>query len=281
MKTPREKYHLYIDDTGTRNPDKAAMDQVRDDKMDCFGLGGIIAKEADIDLIKAAHENFCAGQKIDYPLHSWAIRGGRENFDWLKKPEKAGIFFSALEEFLLSLPMITIACVVDRPGYVERYKERFQERLWLMCKTAFNILVERAAKYVDDQGGAMELYFEGAGKAEDRALIDYMRDLKARGHDFDKDTAAGYDGLSPDDFKRLCLGKPLRRTKATPMIQIADLVLYPMAKAGYVADYPPYVKLKAAGKLIDAHLPADALATRGIKYSCFDAADTTKAQPYG
>ena len=151
-----------------------------------------------------------------------------------------------------------------------------------MIATAFLLAMVAAGLIAEDRRtGAMELYFEGAGKAEDRALIDYMRDLKARGHDFDKDTAAGYDGLSPDDFKRLCLGKPLRRTKATPMIQIADLVLYPMAKAGYVADYPPYVKLKAAGKLIDAHLPADALATRGIKYSCFDAADTTKAQPYG
>ena len=278
MRTTAEKFHLYIDDTGSRNPDRAYAQQARDDKMDCFGLGGIIIREDRIDEAIQAHKLFCAEHNIDYPLHSYAIRGGREKFAWLKTPEKSGIFMPALEEYLLSLPIITIACVVDRPGYVARYKEKFQERLWLMCKTAFTILIERAAKYVDEQGGAMEVYFEESGKVEDRALIAYMRDLKQRGNDFDKDSAAGYDGLGLDDFRRLCLGKPIRKTKATPMIQIADLVLYPMAKAGYVKNYRPYARLKAAGKLIDTHIPAEAVPARGIKYSCFDPPETTKAQ---
>lgn len=176
----------------------------------------------------------------------------------------------ALEEYLLSLPIITIACIVDRPGYLARYKEKFREQLWLMCKTAFTILVERAAKYVDEQGGAMEIYFEQSGKKEDRDLIAYMRDLKTRGLDFDKGSSGPYTPLRSDDFKRLCLGKPYRKTKTTPMIQIADLVLYPMAKAGYMPNYRPYTRLKAAGKLIDTHLPEDAVGARGIKYSCFD-----------
>ena len=38
------------------------------------------------------------------------------------------------------------------------------------------------------------------------------------------------------------------------MIQIADLVLYPMAKGGYDSDYRPYKKLKESGKLIDCLL---------------------------
>jgi len=194
----------------------------------------------------------------------------------LKTPEKAGVFMPALESYILSLPIITVACIIDRPGYVVRYKERFADKLWLMCRTAFTILVERAAKYVDEQGGAMEIFFEQSGQREDR---DLMRDLKTRGMDFDQKTSEGYAPLKSDDFRWLCLGKPYRKTKETPMIQVADLVLFPMAKAGYDQSYRPYVQLKAAGKLIDCHLPEEEIPARGIKYSCFDA-EKQKAQPW-
>ncbi len=33
-------YHLYFDDTGSRDPDHKA--DKRDDRMNCFGLGGIL-----------------------------------------------------------------------------------------------------------------------------------------------------------------------------------------------------------------------------------------------
>jgi len=54
------------------------------------------------------------------------------------------------------------------------------------------------------------------------------------------------------------------------MIQIADLVLYPMAKGGYDSSYNPYRKLKESGKLIDCLLTEDKILVGGIKYSCFD-----------
>jgi hypothetical protein len=41
------------------------------------------------------------------------------------------------------------------------------------------------------------------------------------------------------------------------MIQIADLVLFAMAKVAYQPSYRPFAALKAAGKLIDCLLPAD------------------------
>ena len=150
------------------------------------------------------------------------------------------------------------------------YKDKYKERLWLMCKTAFSVLIERAAKYVDEQGGAMETYFEQSGKKEDRAIIQYMRDLKKDGLAFDQSTSEAYSPLLAEDFRRLCLGKPYRKTKKTPMIQIADLVLFPIAKAGYLPDYRPFLKLKEAGKLIDCHIQEDQIPLRGIKYSCFD-----------
>lgn len=266
-----DKYHLYFDDTGSRDPDKSSYSsEEREDKMDCFGLGGILIKEKHIDEIIRAHKIFCQEHDIAYPLHSWAIRGGRGKFGWLKKPEKAGIFMAALEDYLLSLPIIAIACVIHRPGYVARYKEKYKDRLWLMCKTAFTILIERAAKYVDDQGGVMEIYFEESGKQEDRAIIQYMRELKTSGPGFSGKTSQNYTPFTSDDYRRLCLGRPYRRTKKSPLIQISDLVLYPMAKGGYLPSYRPYAKLKEAGKLIDCHLQEHEIPLRGVKYSCFD-----------
>jgi hypothetical protein len=147
------KFHLYFDDTGNRDPDKHDYGPgERDDDMDCFALGGILLKQADIDSVIQAHKTFCAEHGVGYPLHSHSIRGGRGKFGWLKTPEKAGVFLPALEEHLLALPIVAVACVVDRPGYVARYKDKHADNLWLMCKTAFLILIERSAKYVDEQG---------------------------------------------------------------------------------------------------------------------------------
>jgi hypothetical protein len=83
-----EKYLLYFDDTGSRDPDRNACIP-RHDKMDCFGLGGILIKEEDIEAILQKHKSFCAEWNIDYPLHSSKIRGGQGKFGWLKKPENA------------------------------------------------------------------------------------------------------------------------------------------------------------------------------------------------
>jgi hypothetical protein len=263
------KYVLYIDDTGSRDPDKAVLIR-RHDEMDCFGLGGFLLKEEDIPELRAKYATFCNEWNITYPLHSSSIRGGRGKFSWLKKPENAGQFMPALEQFLLSLPVIGIACAIHRPGYVARYKDVYKEALWFMCKTAFTILTERAAKFAEENGRKLEVVFEGTGKKEDHDVKQYLKELKLEGVPFSKQTSQGYTPLSPADFKRIILGEAHQKTKIIPMLQIADLLLYPMAKAGYKKDYRPFLSLKEAGKLIDCCLKADQIPLRGIKYSCFD-----------
>lgn len=74
---------------------------------------------------------------------------------------------------------------------------------------------------------------------EDRDLIDYARSLKADGMPFDENNSAAYASLRAEDFREIVRGEPRGRTKATPMIQIADFVLYPMAKGGYDPSYRP------------------------------------------
>lgn len=263
-----KKYVLYFDDTGSRDPDKNNYPD-RDDKMNCFGLGGILIKEEDVSHVFTVYTAFCQEWNIHYPLHSSSIRGGKGKFAWLKKPDNSGSFMPALEEFLLSLPIIGIACVIHRPGYVARYKDR-HEKLWYMCKTAFSILIERSAKFADEQGRKLEIYFEETGKKEDRDITSYIRELKKTGNPFNQDRSGGYHPLSPQDYSRIIIGEPRRKTKNLPLLQIADLVLYPMAKGGYDPKYRAYKKLKEAGGLIDSRFSEKDVHGSGIKYSCFD-----------
>jgi hypothetical protein len=56
----------------------------RRDGMDCFGLGGILVNEEDIDPLIASYKAFRKAWSIDYPFRSHDIRGGRGDFGWLK-----------------------------------------------------------------------------------------------------------------------------------------------------------------------------------------------------
>lgn len=265
--------HLYIDDSGSRYPDRSQSR--RADGLDYFALGGVLIEEDEVESVRVSHAAFVDRWGLTAPLHSTKIRGKREAFSWLDKDNsKADEFFADLQRFILAAPIIGISCVIDRPGYVARYAEKHREP-WLLCQTAFAILVERAAKFARDQNRQLRIYFEEAGKKEDRSILSYMKVLKNTGMPFPGSTAAGYASLTAEEFRSIVLGEPRRVTKNVPMVQLADLVLYTMARGGYYPDYPPFQALHAGGRIIDAYLKAEEIATRGVKYSCFD---TTKAR---
>ena len=52
-------------------------------------------------------------------------------------------------------------------------------------------------------------------------------------------------------------------------MEVADLLLYQMAKGGYDPTYKSYVPPMRSGKLIDALVPERDRSSLGIKYSCF------------
>lgn len=260
--------HLYFDDTGSRQPDHHP--EKRNDGVDCFGLGGFLINEEDKPAVRDAHRDFCANWNIDYPLHSTKIRGSRGTFGWLQESKIKNEFLRELNNFLLNLPILGIGSIIHRPGYVKRYRESYVGRTWEMDKTAFMILVERSAKYAKSKNRFLKIHFEKAGKSEDRDIISYAKDMKTAGLPFDSSTSKRYGALTEKDLKRIIRGEPQRLTKNDPLMQIADLYLWPMAKAGYDENYGPYRKLMDAGRLIDARLSVEDCPLLGIKYSCFD-----------
>ena len=139
-----------------------------------------------------------------------------------------------------------------------------------MCKTAYSILIERAAKFARSQGASLEVFFEEAGKHEDRNMVEYHRNLKSGGMPFDDKNSSSYSSLSNVDFSETVLGDPKRLTKKSPLIQFADLYLYPLVKGGYDQQYSPYCELKNANRIVDTIIADDKVASCGIKYSCFE-----------
>lgn len=264
-------FQLYLDDSGSRYPDHE-LEATRADGMDAFALGGLLIDKADRKRALELYDAFVESWGIDYPLHSTKIRGRRDKFRWLGQDTvRAERFYRELGELLVALPVTGIACVIDRPGYNARYAEKYGDKRWLMCKTAYAILIERSLKFARAAGAKLEVFFEEAGKNEDRAVAAYHKSLKDEGMPFDQGTSSGYSGLQAHEFRDGVLGDPQRVTRnGSPLIQIADLYLYPMVKAGYQDGYLPFERLFAARRVIDAQLPEVDRQSLGIKYSCFD-----------
>jgi hypothetical protein len=261
---------LYFDDSGSRSPDHKPVP--RKDGIDCFALGGVLINHEDLSLVRDRHGAFCEAWGITPPvLHSTRIRTRQKSFAWLGlDAEREKIFLSQLGEFLLGLPVLCIACAVHRPGYNARYYKQYSGQPWRLCKTAFGILIERAAKHALRVGRKLQIFYEQSGAREDTDIVEYLRSLKREGMPFDPHGSAQYQSLGAEDFQAIVLGEPHRITKENPMAQAADLLLYPMIKGRYEPKYRSYCDLKAHGKLIDCVLSEEEAPMLGIKYSCFD-----------
>ena len=97
-----------------------------------------------------------------------------------------------------------------------------------------------------------------------------MAELREKGSPFDFNNAKTYKPFKVDDYKQVIIGAPVSVKKTNIYMQLADLVLWPMAKGGYEQNYPPYLELVKNGKIIDCHLDDKDIKNLGIKYSCFD-----------
>lgn len=266
-KKPRN--YLYLDDTGTRNPDWELMDPPV--PRDAFGIGGVLIREEDKDAAKASHAAFCKEWGINYPLHSAEIRHRKQKFNWLKSlsPSEDARFHGGLSEMLLSLPLIGHACIVHRPGYDKRYRDEYGGGTWHLCKTAFSVVVERAVKLSIREGRQLVVFPEWGDPTANKKLREYYKELKTNGMPFNEATSAKYKPLTKDDFNSTLFEFALK-PKCNPLVQIADLYLYPIRRGGYDLRYRPHEALIERAKLIDCTLEPDDVGTLGIKYSCFE-----------
>ncbi len=266
---------LYLDDSGTRNPDRRVAQELT--FRDWFTLGGYISKEKDEGAIRTAHANFCENWKITYPLHSYDIRAETKDFTWLGSltEREHRRFMSSLSQMLLSLPIIGHACVIDRPSYNDRYREKYGRQTWMLCRTAFSVVCERAAKYARKNGYKLRVYVEEGDRSADNKIRFYYDSLRTDGMPFAADASAKYAPLTAAELKDTLYDLDFK-AKSSPMAQFADLYAYPIARGGYEDEYWPYVQLREKRKLLDDLLATEEVPHLGIKYSCFDLIEKNK-----
>ncbi|PRQ09043.1 DUF3800 domain-containing protein [Enhygromyxa salina] len=257
-------YPFYMDDSGARHPDRQLSDGSR---PDWFALGGILVRQQDEQLCRRMHSELCAKWGIGAPLHSEEIRNRKKNFRWLAPLETRNQFLAELQAMLLAMPVVGIACVIDRPGYHARYHGKYGSQKWSLCRSSFTIGVERASKFARSRGCKLNVYVERSDRKTDRQVKTYFEELKRAGHPFDHARASKYSPLNLTELGETLHDFKMKR-KSSPMMQIADLYLYPICRGGYDASYYPFGQLRSASKLIDLHV--DDVNTSGIKYYCFE-----------
>jgi hypothetical protein len=270
--------HFYVDDSGTRHPDHHSNGLPGHDR-DWFALGGILIKQEHEEAARAQHEAFCRAWSITAPLHSSGIRGKSGAFSWLGEVELETYerFMYELSEMLAGMPIIGHACVIDRPGYDSRYLGVYGRQRWRLCKTAFSVSVERAAKFARREGYKLKVFVERGDKKTDRWMKQDYEQLRSVGMPFDLGTSGRYAPLTAAQFTET-LREFKTKHKTSPMMQVADLYLWPICIGGYDPANRPYNLLRDRGKLIDNHVAPEDVPALGIKYSCWELVSAAKAQ---
>jgi hypothetical protein len=262
-------FDLYIDDSGSRLPDKGDR-QDRRDGIDAFGLGGILVKAEEAPSIYSLVEELRSQFHLAGPLHSTKIRCRKEEFSWLQTDKtRANAFYSSIEAIIQLMPGWVTASVVHRPGYNARYEKRYGGARWRLCRTAYQILLERCAKFAKAHGRRLKVYAEETGKAEDRSMQEYHKNLLDNGAEFDQAQSAKYIPMTPHDLRKVVIRNVSFIQKKVPFAQAADLVLYPLIKGRYQPSYPPFRMLCEIKKVLDFALTGETV-NCGVKYSCFD-----------
>lgn len=265
--------HLYVDDSGTRHPDRKPGKKAAHG-YDWFSLGGVLIRMEDEALARAAHAEFMGRWELDPDevfLHSSDIRGRTGAFTWLAglSRDEAARFIEDLYQLMAKPPVLGFACVIDRPGYNRRYLEQYGKDRWMLCKTAFAVLLERAAKYARGQNCKLKVFVERGDQNTDTIMKDYYNNIRSNGMPFSSGGMGKYDPLSSDNMNET-LYDFKTKSKSSPIMQLADLYLWPMSIGGYHRSNVTYARLLKDGKLIDCHLREEEIPYLGIKYSCFE-----------
>lgn len=266
--------NLYLDDSGTRHPNQKQGKKAAHGH-DWFAMGGILVREEDEDEARRLHAAFVGKWGVTAALHSSEIRSQNENFLWLrdKTEEERLTFYDELYCLMRDAPVTGIACVIDRPGYNARYAEKYSQNRWMLCKTAFSVVVERAAKFAISGERRLRVLPERCNKPEDAALGAYYAELRTDGLPFDPKNSGKYGPLTKEQFSTTLYELRFKK-KTSPMAQFADLYLWPICIGGYHRDNRPYRRLLDDGKLIECLLASHDHASLGSKYSCFEGVDT-------
>lgn len=260
-------YTLYLDETGNRHPDKRP--DVSRQGRDWFAFGGVLIRGEDNDTARQHVHDFHARWKLTSPCHLTDINAEKKGFAWLGKVDQArrDQFRMDWRRTLCAAPVVGVGCVVDRPGYIARgYLERYNDK-WLLCRSAFDITVERCVKIAKSESRKLNIVFE-SDPSMNKTVVAYFHNLKNNGLNFDIKNSSKYNPLTLEDFQST-LGRIDYKPKEHPLLQLADSYIYAIARNGYDKKFDLYRHLRDHRRIADFAFPGRGHEV-GIKYYCFD-----------
>ena len=261
-------FTLYLDETGNRHPDKRP-DAGREGR-DWFAFGGIMVRGEDNDEARGLVDGFAKRWRLRGPAHLTDMRAEKGHFAWLERrtQEERDAFWTDWKGVLVGAPVIGLACVIDRPRYLARgYLAKHGNDRWLLCRSAFDITVERAAKIAKREDRKLHVVFE-ADPSFNKTVVGYFDNLKENGLAFDKANSGKYEPMPKEEFASI-LGRIQYKPKAFPLLQLADSYVYAMARAGYDKKFDLYRHVRDRARIADFAFPGEG-AKLGVKYYCFD-----------
>ncbi len=260
----------YMDETGNRRPDKKG--HLNSPGRDWFALGGYLLWETDKELVRDLHRQFCQRWNVTAPFHMTDMLSARKRFSWLGNlsDKERDRFWAEYKDFLATVPALGTGCVISRPGYVARgYLDKYDEPKWFLCRSAFDITIERAVKFAKMKGAKLDIVFE-SDPPFNPVMAGYFENLKTNGLAFDAANAGKYQPLTADDFQST-LGRIEYKGKDNPFVQIADSYIYAIARQKYDRLFGVYCRLRDSARIINFELQdPDHIKAMGIKYYCYD-----------
>ena len=97
-----------------------------------------------------------------------------------------------------------------------RSKQLYFDAPWQLCKTAFSVVVERAAKFARSMDLRLRVHPERCNKPEDALLKSYYAAMKADGMPFAKDNSGKYAPLTAEQLTET-LYEFATKQKTSPM----------------------------------------------------------------
>ena len=261
----REEFSLYLDESGSPKPSP-------NDQTAFFAMGGVIIRRGQENNIKLLLDEFKNKWNINLniPLHGTDMRSKKKNFRFLENlsQNKLNDFYRDLHSVVLQSDVIIHGCVISRQGYIDRYKEKYGTKTWEMMKSSFSILIERSAKYVNKQKGKLMVYYEKAGRTEDKQIQEYFQDIRKNGLPFNKHTSQKYNPYSSNSLSTVLSGIE-GKSKNNPVMQIADYCLHPIADMKKHPNNRAYKYFQNKKLIVDSNINTEEIEEIGIKYYCY------------
>ena len=130
-------------------------------------------------------------------------------------------------------------------------------------------MVERAAKYARQQNCRLKVFYERSDKQNEARIDGYFAALRLAGMPFDQTRSGAYGPLDSDQMRET-LWDCRKKYKTSPVMQFADLYLFPLCIGGYDETDRGFMTLRNHDRIIDCVLPPEDQREMGVKYSCFD-----------